>query len=177
MYISIDPDLGAHVDSTRSNECVNIKIGDSIGNLEFSLDGENLDEFRHLVATILSELVEEGLSMQHGRKVAAQISLPDPWLLALFVLMWEGLVQGLTWDSIKYLIQRTLSFFQKRGVAPRNIGDRETKLGFRIRWSGYLDIKELAAFFMRFELEFKRRTKEEREKLIPDRKKGKKKGK
>ena len=66
MYISIDPDLGAHVDSTRSNECVNIKIGDSIGNLEFSLDGENLDEFRHLVATILSELVEEGLSMQHG---------------------------------------------------------------------------------------------------------------
>src|SRR5215469_15104324 len=31
---------------------------------------------------------------------------PDPWLVAIGMIMWEGIVGGFAWDSVKALVHR-----------------------------------------------------------------------
>src|SRR6266487_6892806 len=33
---------------------------------------------------------------------------PDPWLVALGLVMWEGIVQGLSWDAVKLSVRAAL---------------------------------------------------------------------
>jgi hypothetical protein len=43
---------------------------------------------------------------------------PDPWLVAIVAVMWEGLVQGLTWDAIKIAVMQALRVLRRKRLAP-----------------------------------------------------------
>ena len=45
---------------------------------------------------------------------------PDAYLVALILMMWEGIVQGLTWEMVKPYVYRALHVLQERGLAPQN---------------------------------------------------------
>jgi hypothetical protein len=61
-------------------------------------------------------------------------SPPDAFLVALILMMWEGIVQGMTWDMVKPYVFRALHVLQERGLAPSEHSSEhsisETKLGF-----------------------------------------------
>jgi hypothetical protein len=45
-------------------------------------------------------------------------SPPDLFLYVLIQIMWEGIVQGLTWEMVKPYVYRALHVLQERGLAP-----------------------------------------------------------
>ena len=53
-----------------------------------------------------------------GRHALYQIGPPDPWMLALGALVWEGLVQGATWDAVKVAATRALDKLRAVNAAP-----------------------------------------------------------
>ena len=53
-----------------------------------------------------------------GAHVSASLPEPDPWFVALVALMWQGLVQGLTWDVIKASCLLALDKLRQTRLAP-----------------------------------------------------------
>jgi hypothetical protein len=50
---------------------------------------------------------------------------PDPWMITIGYIMWEAILQGLTWDATKRLLQAALWKLRIWGLAPyRNPFDR-----------------------------------------------------
>jgi hypothetical protein len=43
---------------------------------------------------------------------------PDPWLIAIAYIMWEGIIQGMTWDYVKFLVAHALKRLRSYGLAP-----------------------------------------------------------
>ncbi len=78
-----------------------------------------------------------------GRRPGAYyLSPPDPWLLMLAAVMWEGILQGLAWDAVKVMCRAALASMRRQEVAPPlPIGTepRETLTHHtaRFRWTGF----------------------------------------
>lgn len=53
-----------------------------------------------------------------GRRVAAFKGHPDPWFIVLTAIMWEGILQGLSWELVKQAIDAALGKLKRRGLAP-----------------------------------------------------------
>src|SRR5215472_8733807 len=66
---------------------------------------------------VLYPIVEQS---DRKREVHVKYSLheADPWLVALAGIMWEGLVQGLTWDVIKLSCLSALNKLRQNRLAP-----------------------------------------------------------
>ena len=61
-----------------------------------------------------------------GRRVAASLAPPPPWVVALAGVMWEGIIQGAGWDSVKVAVSYAMSKLKAAGLAPAARSDRTT---------------------------------------------------
>lgn len=108
-----------------------------------------------LAYVIYTEVLYPAVEAQDKRKgvsgVTYKLVPPDPWLIALGMVMWEGIVQGLSWDVVKLLARKALSVMQAEGVAPdlsyeKNKNKKLTELGFC--WTAYKDGKKQYDMFV-----------------------------
>ena len=99
---------------------------------------ERHEQMKHRVAgyvfnDIIYPAVEER-DRQRGRNVAYKLAFPEPWLVAIAVLMWEGIAQGMAWDGVKILVRVAFDRLRQSRVAPGADGLEEKrvkrKLGF-----------------------------------------------
>jgi hypothetical protein len=91
---------------------------------------------------------------------------PDPWFVALVALMWQGLVQGLTWDAIKASCLLALDKLRQKRLAPRDraITTRKgsrTEVGFAYTKFAH-DGRPLYELFLGVKRRFSKATEEER---------------
>jgi hypothetical protein len=100
-----------------------------------------------------------------GREVAYSLIQPDPWLCALAVIMWQGIIQGLSWDAIKVIVHRALNKMRDAGVAPKKKNETiNKKLEIGFHWTKYSDDgKKLYDMFLGIRRVYNRMAKEQRE--------------
>jgi hypothetical protein len=105
-----------------------------------------------LLSTIYKEVLyaaKEAEDRKQGRNVEYLLAPPDPWLIALGLVMWEGIVQGVAWDAVKVLVSSALAKLRKEGVAPASDKHQVTRkesveLGFCwVQYSGGDKLKEM----------------------------------
>lgn len=102
---------------------------------------------------------------------------PDPWLLALAALMWEGMVQGFAWDAIKVSAIGALATLRESGLSPGRPTSKQlkkktasrrksnTRVGFS--YTQYSrEGRPLAQFFLGLQRVFKGTKKSERTSLV-----------
>ncbi|HXI72746.1 MAG TPA: hypothetical protein VNN22_20600 [Verrucomicrobiae bacterium] len=85
------------------------------------------------------------------KNVEYLLAPPDPWLVALGLVMWEGIVQGFAWDAVKGSVLAALGKLRQEGVAPVSDKHKVTRkdaleLGFC--WVKYADDKKLEEVFI-----------------------------
>ena len=51
-------------------------------------------------------------------KKAYRLFYPDAWLVAIGYIMWEGIVQGLAWDSLKLIVKSVLEKLGREKLSP-----------------------------------------------------------
>jgi hypothetical protein len=165
MYIRINPpSLRVKVTETASGPGIKVPLG---------------GEAETVSQTELGRLVYYGyiyprryrLDREQGRKPGSyKLIEPDPWMIALAALMWEGIIQGLAWDFIKVSVHRALAVLRQHGVAPSVGGTKHARSKTRIGFS-YAEYAEdgelLKDMFLGLEREFARRSEPER--LLPTR--------
>lgn len=119
-------------------------------------------DFSKSVMYILSIIADERTSKEAGRPVSSSIMPPDPWLVALTYLMWEGIVQGMAWDVAKVGTQKALSYLQSRGIAPKDKKERKSETDVHFSWSGYIEWQPLENLFlkMQFHYDKQKRTRD-----------------
>lgn len=61
-------------------------------------------------------LAVEAEDRRQGREVSYRLVCPDPWLVALGLVMWEGIVQGGAWDTVKLSVKAALHTLRRKGV-------------------------------------------------------------
>ena len=125
---------------------------------------------RVIVYGVLDHYVheEEGESPE---EVQYQLIPPDPWLLAIAAIMWEGLLQGLAWETVKVAVLKALSMFKLNQLAPedsnvdgnRSLADKRTNLQIGISWSEFSeDGVPLKKLFMGIQREYQKKTESQR---------------
>lgn len=114
-----------------------------------------------------------GATFSGDGKVAYSLKEPQPWLVAIAAIMWEGLIQGLTWDVIKYSVLHALDKLKSSGIAPKVEGSMKeivqkigkiktrTEVGFSWRQYGF-DGKPLNEFFLGLKRVYDKKSEEER---------------
>jgi hypothetical protein len=109
---------------------------------------------------------QEAEDKRLGRKVEHLLAPPDPWLVGIAMVMWEGIVQGIAWDGVKGLVSKALGTLREHGMAPESADIQITKrqqieLGFC--WKQYVGDKKLFDMFLglrrSYELEQKQKAK------------------
>ena len=112
-YIRIDPE-------SLTTEVLPSKAGAGIFvPVRINRHGSALTDMLHYTAyfDVLYPVV--GPREQKGSaRVSASLPEPDPWFVVLVALMWQGLVQGLTWDAIKASCLLALDKLRQRRLAP-----------------------------------------------------------
>ena len=105
---------------------------------------------------------------------------PDPWLLAIAAVMWEGLIQGCTWDVIKAAVMQGLSTLKSEDLAPLEPFPRDgwkksrkkVKTEIGLSWSQFSEDGEpLKKFFLGLKRDFDSKTEEERNAVLKPRSK------
>ena len=99
---------------------------------------------------------------------------PDPWLVALAAVMWQGLIQGLTWDMIKFSVLKAISFLKSNdllaeGPYPseswkKSKERKSSDVEIGLSWTKFsVDGEPLHKFFLGIKREFENKSEEERE--------------
>jgi hypothetical protein len=70
-----------------------------------------------------------------GKRTAASLPPPPVWLVAIAGVMWEGIIQGATWDIVKMAISAAVTKLRDTGLAPT--GSKETDTSIRAGWRQY----------------------------------------
>lgn len=106
---------------------------------------------------------------KRGIFVAYRFDVPDPWLLAMAYLMWQGLIQGLTWDATKLLVKGALRKLRAAGVAPAlrpPPRDEESSFEIGFSWESYArDTDEQHKLFLGLRRAYRGMTPRKRAKL------------
>jgi len=133
--------------------------------------GSALTDVLHNVVyfDVLYPLVEKAHRKREVH-VSHRLVEPDPWLVALAAIMWEGLVQGLTWDAIKMLLLAALGRLREKRIAPQRSSISKAKLQKRtsrtevgFSWTKYsIDGRPLYQFFLGVKRRFRKSSAEER---------------
>lgn len=103
-------------------------------------------------------------------KTAYKISPPEPWLVSISALIWQGVIQGLTWDLLKYSVLSALSTLRKSKLVPPRWNYKKV---FKSRKIGFVyekisDEKLLYSYFLGFkssytkEINFTKKTLQEK---------------
>jgi hypothetical protein len=93
----------------------------------------------------------------------------DPWLIAIAYIMWEGIIQGLTWDTIKFIVQQAMHKMKSHNLAPlinvshqRQNVSTESEIGFK--WEKYsTDGRKLHQIFVGLRRTHRQMTETEKE--------------
>ena len=108
------------------------------------------------------------------RKTAYSLADPDPWLVALAAIMWQGLIQGLTWDMIKLAALKGISFLRSNDLLAEepypSEGWKKSKkkkssgMEIGLSWTKFsVDGEPLRKFFLGIKREYENKSEEERE--------------
>jgi hypothetical protein len=104
-------------------------------------------------------------SCVQGKKVRFSIRPPDPWLIGLAYVMWEGVIQGLTWDVVKVSVRTVLRKLQDLGLAPLQDNfaakinkQKITKTQLRFSWTSYTKNRKQYELFLGLKREYKSRS-------------------
>lgn len=74
------------------------------------------------------------------RRIAACLQTPDAWLFTIAAIMWEGCIQGMTWDAIKRSVSSGLAYLRLHDLAPpalksaTTVSGRKRKVGLRLEF-------------------------------------------
>jgi hypothetical protein len=77
---------------------------------------------------------ENAVAAKRGVHTGHMLAPPDPWLVVIAGVMWQGIVQGMAWDALKLFVREALQRMQQLGIAPvpeNPAGGRKTTLKFR----------------------------------------------
>ncbi len=87
----------------------------------------------------------EAADKRQGKRIEYSLVPPDPWLVALGLVMWEGIVQGFAWDAVKMSVNAALKTLRGKGVAPlseeHEVTERESR-EFGFAWTNYQNGKK-----------------------------------
>ena len=75
------------------------------------------DRRRRLASKPYSSNNVEGFTVT-PKGVRYKLSYPDPWLIVLAYIAWEGVIQGLTWDVVKVAFHAALNKLRIHSLAP-----------------------------------------------------------
>ena len=73
-------------------------------------------------------------AMSPGKRPAASLAPPPPWVVALAGVVWEGILQGAAWDVVKAALSSAVAKLRATGVAPQGPSDRATKTEIKAGW-------------------------------------------
>ena len=101
---------------------------------------------------------------------------PDPWLIALAGIMWQGLIQGFTWDMIKTSALKGIEFLRSKYLLakepyPRDgwkksLEKKKAGLEIGIAWTQFSEDGEpLHKLFLGIKREFNKKSVKERESI------------
>jgi hypothetical protein len=113
----------------------------------------------------------EAADRKRGVHVKYSLHEADPWLVALAAIMWEGLVQGLTWDIIKFSCLAALNKLRQKQLAPptqivTKTDARRSKTEIGFSWTQFSeDGRPLYQFFFGVKRRFRNASKEQRTQL------------
>ena len=125
-------------------------------------------QLAYVGAQEIADAYEIELERERVDAFPALPSPPDAFLVALIQIMWEGLVQGMTWEMVKPYVFRALHVLQERGLAPSEHSlehsSSETKLGFF--YTSYAkDGGKLEELFLGLSRRHERMSRREREEV------------
>jgi hypothetical protein len=88
---------------------------------------------------------------RQGIKRSYSLIHPDPWLVGIAMVMWEGIVQGMAWDAIKIFVKKAYEVMAANGIAPSGeptsrAKKSKTELGFV--WTQYKDGRKQYQMFL-----------------------------
>jgi hypothetical protein len=165
-YIRINPkSLEADIVASKDDKAIYVPI-------QRERSGSAFTDLLHYTVRfdVLYPMVET-----HDRKRGAQVSYSlheaDPWLVALAAIMWQGLVQGLTWDVIKHSCLSALDKLRQKRLAPptgvtTKTQARRSRTEIGSSWTKFNeDGRPLYEFFLGVKRRFQKATKEERAQL------------
>jgi hypothetical protein len=166
-YIRIDPEsLTTEVLPSRSGPGIFVPV-------RTNRKGSVLTDMLHYTAYFDVLYPVAGPRQQKGgARVSASLLEPDPWFVALVALMWQGLVQGLTWDAIKASCLFALDKLRKKRLAPpvvATVATRRkkcsaTQIGFS--YTKFADDgRPLYELFLGVKRRFRRATETERREI------------
>ena len=142
--------------------------------------GPNLDyHYQYLSNKILLEILyperfelDKQLSLATSKttktpKVAHKLMPPPPWLVAVCSIMWQGVIQGLTWDLIKHSVLSSLSKLKKENLVPLRYNYKKVykskKIGFI--YEKHSDEKILESYFIGLKSSYKEEVNTSRNSL------------
>ena len=163
-YIRIDPkSLATEVVASKDERAINVPI-------RSQRHGSAFTDMLHYTVyfDVIYPLVEAG-DRKRGVNVKYSLHEPDPWLVALAAIMWQGLVQGFTWDVIKASCLSALGKLRQKQLAPsagstskRRARHSKTEVGFS--WTKFSeDGRPLYEFFLGVKRRFRKASEERRE--------------
>jgi len=82
-----------------------------------------------LEEAIYCEVLYRAVHVEDKRKgveAAYWLCEPDPWLIAIAYIMWQGIIQGLSWDLVKGLVKNALTTLRSHRFAPSQTFGRTT---------------------------------------------------
>jgi hypothetical protein len=165
-YIRIDPkSLEAEIVASKYDKAIYVPVRRERSGSAFT------DMLHYIVRFDVLYPMVEARDRKRGVHVKYSLHEADPWLVALAGIMWEGLVQGLTWDIIKLSCLSALAKLREKRLAPpagvttRSEAKRaRTEIGFS--WIKFgEDGRPLYEFFLGVKRRFQKASKEERAQL------------
>jgi len=124
---------------------------------------------------ILYKAVYEEDRRKGIRNRAYKLAYPDAWLVAISYIIWQGIIQGFAWDSLKFIVRKALEKLRKESLAPKNqphfekVKSRsETRAVIEIgyTYSEYgIDGRKIYSIFRGLKRIYCKTTEEEREKI------------
>lgn len=112
-----------------------------VGALHIQPEIAKIVYYRAMYNSVRDKDKREGRENVHYKLVE-----PDPWLIALAIVMWKGIIQGFAWDVVKINVNMVLDRLRELRVAPPTMtpstnestrSKSKTRLGFR--WTKYAD--------------------------------------
>lgn len=103
-----------------------------------------------------------------GQRIWFSLEPPDPWLIAFLHVLWLGVVQGMAWDTVKFIWMKALRRLQSFDLAPS--GSR-TSTNFEISWKWKVVATDEASqkeLFVRFQRNYEKLPPQERDKKPRD---------
>jgi hypothetical protein len=99
---------------------------------------------------------------KRGVKIAHRISAPDPALLAIAYIMWQGILQGLTWDVVKGLVRAAFERLRGPGKPPLPPWAKRYRTEFGISWEEHIVKRSSRRLFIGLRREYEAMTPERR---------------